>query len=95
MLKEMRKQFENDSDVAKSLDNAIEEVYKVLEHVDECIEMASSRKEVFFLQESVFKHRVNLVTSSRYCVRYSFLTKVYLYLMTSLSNAFGCQGISK
>jgi hypothetical protein len=74
----MAKQFPEESETAKSLNYALTEVYRVAESVDESIDMASARKEVFFLQESVFKNKVNLVTSSRYCVRYSLLTKVIL-----------------
>ncbi len=73
----MAKDFSEISEEKKNLQEAIEVINKITHEVNQNIETAAAKKEVFFLQEIIFKNKINLITSSRYCVRYCILAKLF------------------
>jgi hypothetical protein len=77
LLKEIAKDFKETSAEKKFLMEAIDVVHKVTTEVNQNIENSAARKEVLFLQDIVFRNKYNLLTSSRYCVRYSMLEKKF------------------
>jgi hypothetical protein len=77
LLKEMAKDFPESCEEKKNLQEAIKVINKITHEVDQNIENTAAKKEVFFLQEILFKNKLNLITSSRYCVRYCVMTKMF------------------
>lgn len=75
LIKEMLKITPVESPNFYPLKFAFEEVQKISEKISDSIANAASKKEVFYLQNVIFKGKVDLVTSSRFCIRYAMMRK--------------------